>query len=601
VAETPKKIGRYEIAERVGRGGMGVVYRGRDPVLDREVAIKVMHADFSDDESARPRFFREARAAARLQHRNIVTIFEFNEEDDVPYIAMEFLRGRSLSARVASLPPLTLIEKLDVVDQLCTGLSFAHSQGVVHRDVKPANVWIQDDGAVKLLDFGIAKVSSATMTRGADVMGSAPYMAPEQIEGKQVDGRADIFSAGVVLYELLSGRKPFPGESPTAVMMQIVSGESIPISDLVADTPAPLVAAVGRALQKSPDKRYARAEELAADLRLIRRSLQVAADLDSGSLIDVREAGTILAPPAPGETTVGRTVHAGDMSTTHYEPAVDEHAPGPAGPAESGRASLWANRRVIVGAAGAFVVLATVAGLWLTKRPQAPDPASDAVTPAANTTTAQPVAPIAEPARTVKLTSDPSGVTVTLDGKEVGVTPATITLAPGAPGVLRLTRRGFVPIETTVSAEQAKAGVASYRLESAGSVTLVATGSYPFEIREGQKVHSSSATAHEITLPGRRTVRLVAPAYRLNQTVTIDPAAGPRKEVTALECGVLKVNLRGDWQYCSVLLDGQDLGDLRSLNVVSGNYTVSVKCSNGQQESKSALIQENSTFTVTFQ
>ena len=181
--ETPATIGRYEVIERVGRGGMGVLYRGRDPILDREVAIKVMAGDFSSDESARTRFYREARAAARLQHRNIVTIFEFAEAGGMPYIAMEFLRGQSLAQRVQSGPPLTLVQKLDIVTQLLTGLHYAHEQGIVHRDVKPPNIWLLDDGTVKLLDFGIAKIAASTMTNAGSILGSAFYMAPEQISG----------------------------------------------------------------------------------------------------------------------------------------------------------------------------------------------------------------------------------------------------------------------------------------------------------------------------------------------------------------------------------------------------------------------------------
>ena len=187
--ETPRTIGRYEVIERVGRGGMGVLYRGRDPVLDREVAIKVMAGDFSTDESARSRFFREARASARLQHRNIVTIFEFAEDAGTPYIAMEFLRGQALSHRLQTQPPLTLVQKLDIVTQLLTGLHYAHEQGIVHRDVKPANVWLLDDGTVKLLDFGIAKIAASTMT-------SAGQRARQRVLHGARAGRRDARSMG---------------------------------------------------------------------------------------------------------------------------------------------------------------------------------------------------------------------------------------------------------------------------------------------------------------------------------------------------------------------------------------------------------------------
>jgi eukaryotic-like serine/threonine-protein kinase len=265
VVEVPGKFGRYEVIERVGRGGMGVLYRGKDPVLDREVAIKVMSGDFSADEAARARFFREARAAARLQHRNIVTIFEFAEDEHgTPYIAMEFLRGRSLAGRISQEPLLTLVQKLDIVTQLCTGLHYAHEQGIVHRDVKPANIWLMGDGTVKLLDFGIAKIAASTMTNTGSVLGSAAYMAPEQVAGREIDGRADVFSAGVVLYELLAGRKPFEAEAPTAVMMKIVKEDPVPIRTYAPDLPSTLVTAVNKALEKDPDRRFMHAGDFGA-------------------------------------------------------------------------------------------------------------------------------------------------------------------------------------------------------------------------------------------------------------------------------------------------------------------------------------------------
>src|SRR5262245_2608383 len=252
-----EKIGRYQILARVGKGGMGVLYRGIDPVLDREVAIKLMLTDFSEDaEQMRPRFYREARAAAKLQHRNIVTIFEFAEEGNTPYIVMEFLRGTSLAARIASPPAVTLADKLDVVAQLCAGLNYAHEQGVVHRDVKPANIFLLTDGTVKLLDFGIAKITTSTLTRQGDVLGSASYMSPEQVSGSEsVDGRADVWSTGVLLYELLAGQRPFVGDSPTVIIMRILHEDPPPITGVIPGLPAQLVTVVNKALAKDPAQR----------------------------------------------------------------------------------------------------------------------------------------------------------------------------------------------------------------------------------------------------------------------------------------------------------------------------------------------------------
>ena len=269
------QVGRYKVLEKMGKGGMGVLYRGFDPVLDREVAIKLMLADFTDDaEQMRPRFYREAMAAAKLSHRNIVTIFEFAEESNTPYIVMEFLRGTPLGSRMASQPPLSLDDKLNIVAQLCEGLSYAHEQGVVHRDVKPDNVFILEDGSVKLLDFGIAKLTSSNLTRQGDVLGSASYMSPEQVGGSDaIDGRADVFSTGVMLYELLCGHKPFEADEPTAVILKILRDDPTPLETHVTGLPPQLVAAVLKALAKRPDDRWESADALGRELQSIRQAM----------------------------------------------------------------------------------------------------------------------------------------------------------------------------------------------------------------------------------------------------------------------------------------------------------------------------------------
>ena len=266
----PAKFGRYELLERIGQGTLGVLYRARDTVLGREVAVKIMAAGFLGDESAHNRFFHEARSAARLQHVNIVTMFEFGEQQETPYIVMEFLRGFSLAERMRQGTPLPLREKVDIAIQLCAGLEAAHKQGVIHRDVKPANVWLCLNGTVKLLDFGIATAVSSNATI-ADVFGSPGYMSPEQIEGREVDARSDIFSAGAVVYEMLTGRHPFEADSPTAVMLKIVN--EVPRRIDGGEMPAALTAAVARALEKSPAARYARAEDFGRDLKAVKAGM----------------------------------------------------------------------------------------------------------------------------------------------------------------------------------------------------------------------------------------------------------------------------------------------------------------------------------------
>lgn len=274
----PTQVDRYRIVERIGQGGMGVVYKARDPVLDREVAIKSMLVHFGDDQQARARFKQEARSAARLQHPNIVTIYEFGEQDDSPYLVMEFLGGEDLETLIHQQPPLDLVERLDIVAQLCDGLAYAHRQGVVHRDVKPGNIRVLEDRSVKLLDFGVAKLTESTRdfkaaSSSGSSVGTGAYASPEQISGVEVDGRADVFSVGVLAYELTTGRQPFTGDSPAAVAYQTLNTEPDPARSLVPNLPEALDRILSRALRKSPDERYPSADELGDAFRAVAREL----------------------------------------------------------------------------------------------------------------------------------------------------------------------------------------------------------------------------------------------------------------------------------------------------------------------------------------
>jgi len=269
----PRQIDRYQILERVGRGGMGVVYRARDPVLDRDVAIKSLPVDFGVNQDARARFQQEARAAARLQHPNIVTVYEFGEKDDSPYLIMEFLGGDDLEGLLLRDPPLSLERRLDIIAQLCDGLAFAHDQGVVHRDIKPGNVRVLEDGSVKLLDFGIATVQQADATSGT-FAGSVAYASPEQLSMKRVDGRSDLFSVGVLAYELLTGRQPFTGDAPAAVAYQVLNEEPPPLRSVAPQMPEALEKVITRALQKKPDQRWGSAPELGDAFRAVARKIE---------------------------------------------------------------------------------------------------------------------------------------------------------------------------------------------------------------------------------------------------------------------------------------------------------------------------------------
>ena len=251
---------------------MGTVYKAYDPLLARVVAVKVISGQFSTQPDLRERFFREARAVARLDHPNIVTVYDLGEEDGVPYLAMQFLEGRDLEHRMRAPEGMTLARKVEVAIAVAAGLAHAHAAGIVHRDVKPANVFITSEGQVKLLDFGLARLVTSELTRSNVMVGTVNYMAPEQLRGDKTDHRVDIFSFGVVLYELFGGRKPFQAESFASIMCKILEETPEPLSQLDPTLPPLLVAVVDRAIAKVREDRYQLMTELHRDLQAVVRA-----------------------------------------------------------------------------------------------------------------------------------------------------------------------------------------------------------------------------------------------------------------------------------------------------------------------------------------
>jgi serine/threonine-protein kinase len=251
------KIGRYEILDEIGRGAMGTVYRARDPLIERTVAIKTVAIEQLQQEGAdaEARFLREAQSAGRLSHANIVTIYDVGEADGLAYIAMEYLSGSPLRALMNKGPmPVDLV--LDTAVQMAEALAFAHEHGVIHRDVKPANVVVTGRlGRVKLTDFGIAHLANAGQTHSGQMLGSPRYMSPEQAMGREVDGRSDIFSLGAVLYEMLTGRYAFDGDSLPTIVYRVVNDTPVPIASLRPGVPEALTALVGRMMSKNPSGR----------------------------------------------------------------------------------------------------------------------------------------------------------------------------------------------------------------------------------------------------------------------------------------------------------------------------------------------------------
>ena len=227
--DLPHSIGRYEVVDRLGQGGMGVVYRGRDPRIGRPVAIKLLRVT---DEGQRVRFLQEAQSAGNLKHPNIVTIYDYGEHEEQPYIVMEFIEGVTLASYVRQNVPLALPKKLALIEELSAALDYAHNKGVVHRDIKPANVMVDGEGVLKILDFGIARIGDSSLTQAGVMIGTPNYMSPEQIDGRPVDRRSDIFAVGLVFYELLTYRQAFPGQGALPVMHAILHTAPAPFEQV---------------------------------------------------------------------------------------------------------------------------------------------------------------------------------------------------------------------------------------------------------------------------------------------------------------------------------------------------------------------------------
>jgi serine/threonine protein kinase/Tfp pilus assembly protein PilF len=290
-----KTISHYQILEKIGSGGMGEVYLAEDTKLDRKVALKFLPKEFTKNKEANERFEREAKAAAALNHPNIITIHEINEYDDQTYIAMEYVEGHTLKEiisgvgacgdtpsdkRVNRRSPLQLDEIINITIQICEGLQKAHDAGIIHRDIKPQNIIINKDGQVKILDFGLAKLRvgangySPSITKIGTTMGTINYMSPEQTMGKEVDHRTDIWSLGVVLYEMLTGQPPFKGDYEQAVIYSILNEEPEPLSKLKPNVPSKLEHIVEKTLAKSENERYDNVEALLEDLKALKRLLK---------------------------------------------------------------------------------------------------------------------------------------------------------------------------------------------------------------------------------------------------------------------------------------------------------------------------------------
>ena len=296
---------RYEIHKRIGRGGMADVFLARDLLLDRQVAVKVLFPEFAIDPNFVERFRREAQAAANLSHPNIVNVYDWGKYSGTYFITMEYVQGRTLAEILRTNRQLTAKQAAEIASEVAAALGFAHEAGLAHRDIKPANILIGSNGQVKVADFGIARAMNAptesNLTQAGAVMGTASYFSPEQAQGAQPDPRSDLYSLGIVMYEMVAGRPPFTGENPVSIAYKQVHDPPQPLNQIVADIPRPFEAIIAKLLAKDPKLRYPSAHALRDDLRRFRNGEQVQALVSAvaGSL-----ARTAVAPVTAPPTTV---------------------------------------------------------------------------------------------------------------------------------------------------------------------------------------------------------------------------------------------------------------------------------------------------------
>ena len=312
----PRTIGRYEITGRLGKGAMGVVYSARDNMMERTVAIKVMMTDLEDDPETSARFYREARSAGQLVHPNIVTIFDMGQENGRPFIVMELLEGETLNKYLLRPEAAAIETKLELMIQICEGLRAAHARGIFHRDIKPGNLLVRPDGELKIVDFGIARLASSSITASGLIVGTPDYMSPEQARGDNADERSDIFSSGAVFYFMLTGRKPFAASDLTGVLAKVQREDPLPLRD--AEAPPVLAHIVMKALAKNPADRYQTCGQMVAELEhLLRQITDQARDwVEEGAqrlhglepIVDEyrRLAGALDVSPAPPEMDAAR-------------------------------------------------------------------------------------------------------------------------------------------------------------------------------------------------------------------------------------------------------------------------------------------------------
>jgi serine/threonine-protein kinase len=538
-------IGRYKIEKELGKGAMGVVYKATDPNIGRTVALKTLRVDVSGMESEEmvKRFHAEARNAGVLNHAHIVTIYDAQELEGIFYIAMEYIQGQTLqeALRMGTLP----VEKvIDITRQVCAGLDYASERGIIHRDIKPANIMIVPDGTVKIMDFGIAKSAGTGMTSTGQVLGTPNYMSPEQVKGKTLDGRSDLFSLGVVLYEMLTGERPFTGENVTTIIYKIVNEHPPAPRDLDGTVPAGLSAVVMKALAKNREERYQKGADLAKDLE---NHQKFGADAGPMTVILSDQAFPEVVHPPMRATS-------GTVAMPKSAAAAPKAAPKIASPvavqqkvAPPKKAPVVAKSQkgpLVLGAVALAIVLAVAGyvGLKMKSKPaEQPAPATSAPSavapevkkpaeakPAETPGTAAAVSSAAAPTTgELRVSSTPPGAKFTIDGRAESrfVAPFNLPKLKEGPHTVVLTLDGYQPATKRVDVVAGKRASLNAALVATSGFISVTTNPPGASISVDEKPTGEFTPARIKVDPGQHKISVHKPGYR-EQTMSLSILAG---------------------------------------------------------------------------
>ncbi|MEZ5332053.1 MAG: serine/threonine-protein kinase [Thermoanaerobaculia bacterium] len=609
------RFGRYQVQRVLGKGAMGIVYLAEDPVIGRQVAVKVIHAQagLEGDELAlrQQRFEREFRSAGTLSHPNIVTVYDVGQEGSDSFIAMEYVRGESLETVLKSGRLLTFKEIADIALQTASALDYAHERSIIHRDIKPGNILMTVDGSPKITDFGVAKLSTAGMTTTGTIIGTPMYMAPEQITGHEVSPASDQFSLAVVIYEMLTGERPFEGDNATTVMYRIVHEQPVPPRRINSRLPPSLDAVLLRGLAKQPGDRYSTCAELA---KAVRRALG-AIEPDSDAMVPpeaVSETEQTLmlervelegaAPVRPRESRAGKREGRGKTglfaaaavlallaaggwfgwsrlrgaaAASPEEAAVEETGTVEVDSVPPG-AAIFLDDRDTGLITPAFVPVDGEDGqvVTLQLRVEGETVASTQLMLGASLPERWAPALSAAPQR-LTVASDPEGAAVTVDGETLeSPTPAEVLLHAGVPLEVRLELEGYDPVTRTLTIEDlAPAERESRRVLVTLSKTIppgFVRVDAPYAVQV--EVDGQRRTGSPVSLsPGHHKIRVLAPSVFYSVTREVDVASG--ETATVSMPAAVSITVAATPGNCQVAIDGRDVGFVpATVDIVPGSH-----------------------------